>query len=215
MTYKIVEHYQATDLVELAIIDAGLNFTKHYQHNSKRQMVVNFRFTDYEFDSVDGLLPQITVINSTDKSRALHIMGGVFRLVCANGLIAGEIFDREKIIHIDGPTFERKYASLPQRIVALIENTIVAAQEFQDLANDTLTEDQMIEIAANITMSKVAKSETIKAIVFEDQRREADQGNNVWTLFNLINESMRKHSTASAYTANNMNLLQNIQLLAA
>jgi len=215
MTYRKLEHAHAESLVETAIINTGLAYTKHFQIRTENKLVVHFRFTDYMFESVDGLLPQITVINSTDKSSAFKIVGGVFRLVCTNGLVAGQIFDQERIIHRQGPTFERKYDSLPDRIVALIEDTVVAAQEFQELAEQQLTEERMIQVAGNITMSKAAKTKTIAAILLPETRREADRGNNVWTLFNLINENLRKYSSTTAYTEHNDKLLENIQLLAA
>lgn len=215
MTYRLLENSTATDLVETAVQTAGLAYTKHYQRNTAKQVVVHFRFTDYQFESVDGLMPQITVVNSTDKSSAFRIMGGVFRLVCTNGLVAGEIFDQERIIHRQGPTFERKYKSLPERIVALIEDTIVAAQAFEELQSQTLDEDTMVQIAANLTMSRKAKKATIENILLPETRRAADQGNNVWTLFNLVNENLRKYSSASAYTKHNEKLLENITLLAA
>jgi hypothetical protein len=212
MSYRLLENQAATDLVETAVQAAGLAYTKHYQRNTAKQVVVHFRFTDYEFESVDGLLPQITVINSVDKSSALKIVGGVFRLVCTNGLVAGTIFDSERIIHRQGPTFERKYNSLPERIVALIEDTVVAAQAFEELASQELTADQMVAITGNLTMSRKAKAKTIESI---ETRRIADQGDNVWSLFNLVNENLRKYSSAAAYTKHNEKLLENIQLLAA
>jgi len=215
MTYRLLENQAATDLVETAIQTAGLTYTKHYQRNTAKQVVVHFRFTDYQFESVDGMLPQITVINSVDKSSAFKIVGGVFRLVCTNGLVAGTIFDSERIIHRQGPTFERKYNSLPERIVALIEDTVVAAQAFEELATQELTADQMVAITGNLTMSRKAKAKTIENILLPETRRTADQGDNVWSLFNLVNENLRKYSSTAAYTKHNEKLLENIQLLAA
>lgn len=215
-TYQQLDHNQAIAKVETALKQAGVNYTTHYQTLSVNKLAVHFRFADYSLHGMGGLTPQITVINSTDKTRAFKLIGGVFRLICSNGLVAGEVFDQERIIHRVGKTFDHKWNSLPQRIVAMIDNIVLACQEFEELQNHTLTEEQMVTITANIRMGKKAKQKAIEDIVFQDQRREADSQNNVWTLYNIINENLRKHSiTTAAYARNNNQLLENIQLLAA
>jgi hypothetical protein len=202
-------------MMDKALAKTGLNYEMKFRQNGEKQLVVDYVFTDYEHIGLGGLRPQISVINSTDGSRAFNLIGGVFRLVCSNGLVAGDIFDSERIVHRVGPTFDRKIESLPLRIVALVEDTVEAMKELNELTCQELSENKMIEIVGNLTMSKKAKTETIKDVVFEDQRREDDQGNNVWTLYNIVNENLRKHSKAKAYQKHNEKLLENIQLLAA
>jgi hypothetical protein len=214
-TYQNYSHDEAIYLVESALTTAGISYTIAYQQFSPRKMVANFRFDDYIIEGLGGLIPQISVINSTDKSTALTLVGGVHRVVCSNGLVVGEIFDKERIIHRVGDTFDRKITSLPQRIVALIDNIIARSEELQELTAHTLTEEQMIEVTASITMSRKAKKAAIEDIVFQVSRRADDYDNNVWSLFNIINENLRKYSTRNAYTKHNATLLENIQTLAA
>jgi hypothetical protein len=178
-------------------------------------MVANFQFDDYLIEGLGGLVPQISVVNSTDKSTALRLMGGVFRLVCSNGLVAGDVFDSERIIHRVGETFERKIQTLPTRIVALIDDIIAAAEEFKELQEQTLTEETMISVVGNLPVNKKTKRASIDKIVFEEHRRTQDQGNNVWTLYNIVNECLRNHTPIKSYTTKNEGLLEHITALVA
>ena len=118
-TYRHYSHEDAIKLVEDALYSAGVNYSLKFQQLSTNKMVANFQFDDYLIEGLGGLIPQISVVNSTDKSTALKLIGGVFRLVCSNGLVAGDVFDSERIIHRVGETFERKIQTLPTRICLL------------------------------------------------------------------------------------------------
>lgn len=214
-TYRQYDNNEAIDLVASALRTAGVNYTMEYRQYTPRKIVVNFRFTDYVIPELGGLMPQISLVNSTDKSSAFKLIGGVFRLICSNGLVAGDLFENIRIIHRVGPTFERKIEELPARIVALIDQIIGAATEFKTMADTTLTEDQMIDVAASITMSRKAKKAALELITMPEKRREADQGNSLWSLFNITNECLRKHSSKNAYLKHNKELLTNIELLLA
>lgn len=215
VTYQSYSHDEALFLVESALTTAGVSYTISYQQISPRKMVANFRFDDYVTPELGGLMPQISVINSTDKSTALTLVGGVHRVVCSNGLVVGSIFDKERIIHRVGPTFERKIASLPARIVALIESIIKASEELSELTTHKLTEDQMIDAVGSLPINRKAKQAAIEDIVFQSSRRFEDYDNNMWTLFNIANENLRKYSRPNAYTKHNAKLLENLQLLVA
>lgn len=214
-TYRQYDNSTAIDLVTSALKTAGVNYTMEYRQCTPRKVVVNFRFTDYVIPELGGLMPQISLVNSTDKSSAFKLIGGVFRLICSNGLVAGELFDNVRIIHRVGPTFERKITELPDRIVALIDQIIGAATEFQTMAATKLTEEQMIDVTASLTMSRKAKKAALEFITMPERRREADQSNSLWSLFNITNECLRKHSSKNAYEKHNKELLTNIELLLA
>ena len=214
-TYRHYSHEDAIKVVEDALYSAGVNYSLKFQQLNTNKMVANFQFDDYLIEGLGGLVPQISVVNSTDKSTALKLIGGVFRLVCSNGLVAGDVFDSERIIHRVGETFERKIQTLPTRIVALIDDIIAAVEEFKELREQTLTEETMISVVGNLPVNKKTKRASIDKIVFEERRRIQDQGNNVWTLYNIVNESLRNHTPIKSYTTKNEGLLEHITALVA
>lgn len=59
-----------------------------------------FKFKDQPMEiSGDTLYPQLHIRNSYDGTSAVNILGGIFRLVCANGAIIGKIFESHSEKH--------------------------------------------------------------------------------------------------------------------
>ena len=56
--------------------------------------------------SAEGLHPEIVLINSHDGTSSYQLFAGVYRLVCANGLMFGETFDAVRIRHTGNPIRE-------------------------------------------------------------------------------------------------------------
>src|SRR5690606_2028893 len=48
----------------------------------------------------DGEAPRLIFINSYDGSRKAQLMIGVFRFVCSNGLVVGDVFQQQKFLHL-------------------------------------------------------------------------------------------------------------------
>ena len=97
----------------------------------------------------------------------------------------------------------------------MIDDIIAAAEEFKELQEQTLTEETMISVVGNLPVNKKTKRASIDKIVFEERRRIQDQGNNVWTLYNIVNESLRNHTPIKSYTTKNEGLLEHITALVA
>ena len=70
-TYRHYSHEDAIKLVEDALYSAGVNYSLKFQQLSTNKMVANFQFDDYLIEGLGGLIPQISVVNSTDKSTCL------------------------------------------------------------------------------------------------------------------------------------------------
>ena len=65
------------------------NFTKH---------LIRLRHVDAR-PTVSGLFPEIVLINSHDGLSSYRLMSGIYRLICSNGLIAGNTYEQVKIRH--------------------------------------------------------------------------------------------------------------------
>ena len=48
---------------------------------------------------LDGNYPEIVLVNSHDGTSSYQLLSGIFRMVCSNGLIAGDICDDVRIRH--------------------------------------------------------------------------------------------------------------------
>ena len=57
---------------------------------SKARHMLRFQNPDIEMRGDDGLIPEMVVVNSHDRSTGFRFFGGIFRAMCSNGLITSE-----------------------------------------------------------------------------------------------------------------------------
>ena len=168
----------------------GTIFSKH---------MVAFQNPDIMIKSEDGddAYPRILLTNSHDGMQAFKFSVGIFRLVCSNGLVvADEQFSDFKIKH-KGYTFEelrgvvnQAVADLPNRVQVMndMKNRVLSKEEKEQLAIDAML------IRAGIKPnSQEAKKFDYDADTIEDilePKREADKGNDLWRVFNVIQEKI-------------------------
>ena len=142
----------------------GGSFGKH--------MVV-FRNDNVVIKSEDGetVYPQILLSNSHDGLSSFQFRAGLFRLICSNGLVIATKDFGSMTIHHKGYSFEE----LKKTVMGLVESL----------------EDQKVEMAlAALGIrfgeggAEVSAEEILKPV------RSEDEGNDLWTVFNVIQEKM-------------------------
>jgi len=55
--------------------------------------------SDLTLKGVNDSRPEIVIINSADGSTSLRFLLGIFRMVCANGMVVGDTFDGYRVRH--------------------------------------------------------------------------------------------------------------------
>ena len=180
--------------------DGGTIFSKH---------MVAFQNPDIKIkgDNGDDAWPRSIMTNSHDGMQAFKFSVGIFRMVCSNGLVvADEQFSDFKIKH-KGYTFEELRGVVNQAVNDLPNRV----QVLNDMKNRTLTQDEKNKLAldamlirANIKPgSEKAKefnydAETIVDIL--DPKREEDKGNDLWRVFNVVQEKITQGDFHAALT---------------
>ena len=178
----------------------GTIFSKH---------MVAFQNPDIKITSKDGddAYPRILLTNSHDGMQAFKFSVGIFRLVCSNGLvIADEQFSDFKIKH-KGYTF----GELRNVVKQAVEDLPNKVQVMNDMKNRTLTQEEKNKLALDAMLiragikpnSDKAKefdydAETIEDIL--DPKREADKGDDLWRVFNVIQEKITQGDFHAALT---------------
>ena len=171
--------------------------------------MVAFQNPNIKISSSDGddAFPRILLTNSHDGMQAFKFSVGIFRLVCSNGLVvADEQFSDFSIKH-KGYTFEELRGVVNQAVNDLPNRV----QVLNDMKNRTLTQDEKNKLAldamlirANIKPgSEKAKefnydAETIVDIL--DPKREEDKGNDLWRVFNVVQEKITQGDFHAALT---------------
>lgn len=153
--------------------------------------VLRFRHRDHAARVGDSI-PEIVIINSHDGSSAYKIMAGVYRLVCANGLIVGSSFAEVSVRHTKNAADDIVDASF--RVVGALP----AIQDGIQTMRDTRLEEgeRQAFATAALTLRYPTASPTTPAPIRPAQllapRRSADYDSNLWTTLNVVQESLIK-----------------------
>ena len=155
----------------------------------------------------DDSFPRIIMTNSHDGMQAFKFSVGIFRLVCSNGLVvADEQFSDFKIKH-KGYTFEELRGvvneavnDLPNKVQVLndMKNRILTQEEKNKLALDAMLIRAGIEPGSEKAKEFNYDNETIEDIL--DPKREADKGNDLWRVFNVVQEKITQGDFHAALT---------------
>jgi len=173
--------------------EGGTIFSKH---------MVAFQNPDIKITSADGddAYPRILLTNSHDGMQAFKFSVGIFRLVCSNGLvIADEQFSDFKIKH-KGYTF----GELRNVVRQAVEDLPNRVQVMNNMKNRILTEDEKRKMALDAMLIRAGvkelqyDEETITDIL--DPKRDADKGDDLWRVFNVIQEKITQGDFHAALT---------------
>lgn len=146
-------------------------------------------FQDLRTGNVEAI-PQILLANSYDGSSAFKLMLGVYRLVCANGLIAGSTFNSISVKHV-GPT------ALQQAVDGAFQVAKQSAelqQRIQQLQLEQMSPEMQNAFAIAALNSLMPDAALMSRQLLVPQllapRRFADVGNNAWAVLNRAQENV-------------------------
>jgi hypothetical protein len=190
-THQVIE-----DMGKLGwgVIDAKqIKSRKQSGEGTQKHMIV-FRHPDLMVEGKDGdnVWPQIIMTNSHDGKNSFTFQAGMYRLVCSNGLvIADQEFGSMKIRHMgyDFETLRNTIGSMVERLPLTVESmnkfksTELSQEQKYDLARKAL--ETRFQVQENQKVDLIYKVDLDK---FLTPVRKEDSGNDLWSVFNLIQE---------------------------
>jgi hypothetical protein len=146
----------------------------------------------------DDAFPRIILTNSHDGFNSFQFRVGIYRLVCSNGLVvADEEFSAFRIRH-KGYTFEELRGVVSQA-VADLPNKVQILNQMQ-LRELTPAEQRQLAIdAMQLRTNRIDAEwdeETIQDVL--TPTRDADKGNDLWKVFNVIQEKITQGGYSAA-----------------
>ena len=175
--------------------------------------MVAFQNPDIKITGKDGddSFPRIIMTNSHDGMQAFKFSVGIFRLVCSNGLVvADEQFSEFKIKH-KGYTF----GELRKVVKQAVNDLPNRVQVMNDMKNRILTEDEKRKMALDAMLIRAGvkelqyDEETITDIL--DPKRDADKGDDLWRVFNVIQEKITQGDFHAALTGSKVRKVRKIK----
>ena len=133
----------------------------------------------------DSILPEIVITNAHDGTASWQMGAGCFRIVCANGLIGGDLFDYVRIRHNKaGPeqVIEGAY-----RVIEQFPRLIDGSREMAEI--DLRPEEARVFAQAAAQLRWDGDSAApVEAETLLRPRRQADRSSDLWTTFNVTQE---------------------------
>tara|TARA_R110000751_G_scaffold28319_2_gene73913 strand:+ start:602 stop:1399 length:798 start_codon:yes stop_codon:yes gene_type:complete len=161
----------------------GVGFQKHLLVFRNPDVVING-------DDGDTVFPQILLTNSHDGKNAFTFTAGLFRLVCANGLvISTQEFENVKMRHM-GYTFE----DLQVKIKEMVNQLPLTVESMNKMKSTEIEEKEALKFAKKALTTRFTKQQ-IKVFKINLKElitpvRDADKGTDVWSLFNVVQEKI-------------------------
>ena len=135
---------------------------------------------------------ELVLMNSHDGGCAFRLFAGVFRLVCANGLVVSEAsFGAISIRHT-----HRTVEQVVDASQNIAHNSEGIGSRIEAFRQRTLTEAERTDFANRalaLRYDSVAEAPVRPSYLLEPKRRE-DHGTSLWQTFNVIQERMMRGS---------------------
>jgi hypothetical protein len=134
----------------------------------------------------DEAYTSITISNSCNGNKPLQMSLGMFRQVCTNGLV---MFDQhaetENIKHI-----EINYRNLDRFIASVTNKTGKLLTEVSEMKHKGLSLEDMRKLATEAASLRYNDLEDINIDDLLTVNRVEDESNDLWTVFNRIQENL-------------------------
>ena len=152
-----------------------------------------YRRTDGTFakkNPIDTVFPQILLTNSHDGKNAFTFTAGLFRMVCENGLvISTNEFEKVSIRHM-GYDFDE----LQVQINEMVERLPLTVESMNKMIDTKMEQKSILKFAKDMLAVRFPEDElkriTIDMDEFITPVRPEDKGDDLWSVFNVIQEKI-------------------------
>ena len=152
-----------------------------------------YRRTDGTFakkNPIDTVFPQILLTNSHDGKNAFTFTAGLFRMICENGLVVStNEFEKVAIRHM-GYDFEE----LQKQITEMTEKLPLTVESMNNMIDTKMNQNSIVKFAKDMLAVRFPEDElkriTIDMDEFITPVRPEDKGDDLWSVFNVIQEKI-------------------------
>jgi hypothetical protein len=189
--YEFIRTY---DIVE-ALMKAGYGVSRAQQKRTHAaedmkyaRHLLTFRpITKFNDVSVGDAVPEVVLLSAHNGTTAFSLLVGLYRFICANGMIVGDSFESIKVYHRG------------DAIAEALEGT-KKVYEYVPKLRDWVEKAQVIELnsrkqnlfAEEAMSIRYGDARPYDASNLLHVRRPADKGNTMWKVFNRVQENLLK-----------------------
>lgn len=170
----------------------GWNIAGAYESKGKNRKVgshfIRMEHPDFTIKNSKGqaeAVATMSISNSCTGIKPMELDLGAYRQVCSNGLIAHTSYSSKKVPHT-----EKGQYSLQEILCDLGIRTHDVMEEFNKLKEKQLSPKEMMNLATQAADTRFGKGHRIDVSQLLNVVREEDKGEDVWTVFNRIQENL-------------------------
>lgn len=188
------ERYAYIPTSEIIAGYAKEGFRPTFAYQARPRNVDRHGFTKHmlrfrrESDIGKGEAAEIIAINSHGGETSLQLIGGVYRFVCANGLVVGDEFEEVRVRH--SPKMIPEAIDGAYRVVDSFDRVRATVDTMKAIGLSLPEQMAFAESAATLRFD-LAEGEAapVRAEQFNRPRRTEDAGADLWTTFNRVQEN--------------------------
>ena len=192
----------------------GWNIAGAYEQRNKQNRKVGSHFIrmehpDFKVTNSKGktdAVATMNIFNSTTGVKPMELDLGAYRQVCSNGMIAHTSYSNAKVPHT-----EKGQYSLQEILCDLGIRTQGVMEEFNKLKERDLSPAEAMSLATRAAEVRFGKGHRVDVSQLLNVVREEDKGEDVWTVFNRIQENLTQPHRITDHLGNIMNGITNVE----
>ena len=203
-----------TDILEI-LQDEGWTAWRAQQVNARSwsknhaKHLIRLRHEDLNMENfgVGDSFPEMLLINAHNGLGSYTLQGGIFRMICSNGMVISESdFGKIHIRHIG---FEAKQVQDASR--KLVMNSSRIAEKINDWKEVQLSTRSRVDFFTDAAKIRFENPDEGVVQDMSKVRREADKGLDLWTTFNVAQENLIRGGFVNGSTGRNVRPITSIQ----
>lgn len=159
-------------------------------------------FRNPSMPMISGVIPELLLVNSHDRTTSFKFMAGLFRSICLNGLVVSiNLFESVQIRHID-----YQFSDIQALVNQMLENMPKLIESIHTMQNTMMTQVDKEEFAVRAVAArffeyvnrrnKAIDKETIESAISIPELlipiRKEDESDTVWAVYNRLQEKILK-----------------------
>ncbi|MDM3155206.1 DUF945 domain-containing protein [Citrobacter sp. Cf122] len=137
-------------------------------------------------------VPEIIILNSHDGASSFQLLPGIFRSVCTNSLVCGQSFGEIRVPH-RGNVVERVIEGAYE-VLGVFDQVEEKREAMQSLLLPPLAQQALAKAALTYRFGEEHQPVTEAQAL--SPRRWQDEKNDLWTVFNRLQENLSKGGLA-------------------
>lgn len=194
-----------TQLVISQLGDLDWYPVQAYQRFSKRvkdplhttHQIVFRKLHPLDVLKVGDLIPQLIWVNDHRGRRTAELLSGIERLACLNGLVLPTGLAEDEFYQIHRGNVTVAVEAALSRAYTALEEADKASSQWRLIELDPL---QQTIFAKTALLIRNPDAQTFAAAPLLERHRDADAGNDLWTVFNVVQENLTRGEVRGVFS---------------